>query len=119
MPARYNTAMLFSRRLPLGNLAELCRTLRHYLGAALLEAGRAKEAEAVYREDLRRNRENGWALFGLWKSLTAQKKGKAAKTGPITNKTPPPAPKPVKAADPCGCKGDFNCILACTAKNGQ
>ncbi|MFO0736396.1 MAG: zinc-ribbon domain-containing protein [Labilithrix sp.] len=26
---------------------------------------------------------------------------------------------PVKPADPCGCKGDFNCILACTAKNGK
>lgn len=46
-------------------------------------------------------------------------KGKAAKSGTITNKTPPPAPKTVKAADPCGCKGDFNCILACTAKNGK
>jgi predicted Zn finger-like uncharacterized protein len=25
-------------------------------------------------------------------------------------------PPPVKAADPCGCHGDFNCILRCTAK---
>lgn len=41
-------------------------------------------------------------------------KGKATK-GPITSKSPAPAAKPVKAADPCGCKGDFNCILACTA----
>jgi tetratricopeptide (TPR) repeat protein len=53
--------------------------VRHYLGAALLEAGRAQEAEAVYREDLRRNPKNGWALFGLWQSLKAQKKAKAAK----------------------------------------
>ena len=29
--------------------------VRHTLGAALLRAGRAPEAEAVYREDLRRN----------------------------------------------------------------
>lgn len=28
-------------------------------------------------------------------------------------------PKAPKAADPCGCKGDFNCVLACTAKNGH
>ena len=48
--------------------------MRHYEGAALLKAGRAKEAEAVYREDLRRHPHNGWALFGLWKSLAAQKK---------------------------------------------
>ena len=40
----------------------------------------------------------------------------AAASGVITNKTPPPPPAPkVKAADPCGCHGDFNCILACTA----
>jgi len=46
-------------------------------------------------------------------------KGRAAKSGPITNKTPAPAAKRVKAADPCHCKGDFNCILACTAKGGK
>ena len=38
---------------------------RQMLGALLLEAGRAAEAEAVYREDLKRFRENGWSLFGL------------------------------------------------------
>jgi tetratricopeptide (TPR) repeat protein len=48
--------------------------VRHYQGAALLSAGKAKEAEAVYREDLRRHPHNGWALFGLSKSLAALKK---------------------------------------------
>jgi tetratricopeptide (TPR) repeat protein len=47
---------------------------RHVLGAILLEAGRAAEAETVYWEDLRRNRDNGWALFGLLQALKAQKK---------------------------------------------
>jgi tetratricopeptide (TPR) repeat protein len=47
------------------------------LGAVLLEAGRPLEAETVYWEDLRRNRENGWSLFGLMKALKAQ-----GKTGP-------------------------------------
>jgi tetratricopeptide (TPR) repeat protein len=46
--------------------------VRHLLGAALLEAGRAAEAEAVYRADLARNPDNGWALFGLAASLRAQ-----------------------------------------------
>jgi tetratricopeptide (TPR) repeat protein len=46
--------------------------VRQSLGAALLQAGRASEAEAVYREDLRRNPENGWSLFGLAQSLRAQ-----------------------------------------------
>ena len=47
---------------------------RHALGAILLEAGRSQEAETVYWEDLRRNRENGWALFGLMQALRAQGK---------------------------------------------
>lgn len=49
------------------------------LGAVLLEAGRPLEAETVYWEDLRRNRENGWALFGLMKALEAQGKGEQAR----------------------------------------
>ena len=46
--------------------------VRHTLGAILLEAGRPEEAEIVYWEDLRENRGNGFALFGVWKSLLAQ-----------------------------------------------
>ena len=49
--------------------------VRHWLGAVLLEAGRPAEAEVVYWEDLRRNRENGWALFGL--QLALERQGKA------------------------------------------
>ena len=45
-----------------------------------------------------------------------KKGGKKGKKGGASSTT---AAKPVKAADPCGCKGDFNCILACTAKNGH
>jgi tetratricopeptide (TPR) repeat protein len=44
------------------------------LGAILLEAGRPAEAETVYWEDLRKNRESGWSLFGLAQALKAQKK---------------------------------------------
>ncbi len=51
---------------------------RHALGAVLLEAGRAREAETIYWEDLRRNRENGWALYGLLKALEAQGKTEQA-----------------------------------------
>ena len=47
---------------------------RHHLGKVLLAAGRAPEAEAVYRDDLKRNAENGWSLFGLAQSLRAQEK---------------------------------------------
>lgn len=47
---------------------------RQNLGQALLKAARPAEAEAVFREDLRRNRGNGWSLRGLVLSLEAQGK---------------------------------------------
>jgi tetratricopeptide (TPR) repeat protein len=53
--------------------------VRQTLGVALLQAGQAKEAEAVYREELRRNPVNAWSLTGLAQSLAAQgKKAEAA-----------------------------------------
>ena len=52
--------------------------MRHYLGAALLEAGRARDAERVYRRDMELNKNNGWGLFGLWKGLEAQGKTEEA-----------------------------------------
>jgi tetratricopeptide (TPR) repeat protein len=45
---------------------------RQVLGAVLLDAGRAKQAEAVYRRDLEIYPRNGWSLFGLARSLAAQ-----------------------------------------------
>ena len=49
---------------------------RHFLGAALCDAGKYAEAENVYKEDLARNPENGWSLRGL--AVCQQKTGKAA-----------------------------------------
>jgi tetratricopeptide (TPR) repeat protein len=46
--------------------------VRQALGAVLLAQGKSKEAEAVYREDLRRYPKNGWSLFGLSQSLAKQ-----------------------------------------------
>jgi tetratricopeptide (TPR) repeat protein len=48
--------------------------VRESLGSALLRGGRTAEAEAVFREDLRRNPRNPRALFGLWQSLASQHK---------------------------------------------
>ena len=48
--------------------------MRHALGAVLLEAGKPAEAEQVYRTDLQKHPKNGWALYGLAKSLRAQGK---------------------------------------------
>ena len=52
--------------------------VRQALGAVLLQAGRAPEAEAVYHDDLRRNPDNGWSLFGLAQSLRAQNRAAEA-----------------------------------------
>jgi len=51
---------------------------RHALGAVLLAAGRPREAETVYWEDLTRHPANGWALRGLVEALRAQKKERDA-----------------------------------------
>ena len=58
--------------------------VRQSLGAVLLDAGRAAEAEAIYWQDLEQNRENGWSLFGLMQSLRAQ--GKNAQADMIENR---------------------------------
>ncbi len=54
------------------------QSIRLYLGAALLEAGRAADAEAVYRKDMEWNQQNGWATFGLGQALEAQGKHQEA-----------------------------------------
>ena len=53
-------------------------SIRLYLGAALLEAGQAAEAEKVYRKDLEWNQRNGWTTFGLYQALDAQGKDQEA-----------------------------------------
>jgi tetratricopeptide (TPR) repeat protein len=78
--ARYEQAVALEDRLAYAEPADWFYPVRHYLGAALLDAGRAKDAEVVYRADLERNPDNGWALFGVWRSLVAQnRKGPAKK----------------------------------------
>ncbi len=48
--------------------------IRHAYGALLMSAGRYAQAERIYREDLKRNRQNGWSLVGLEQALAAQGK---------------------------------------------
>lgn len=49
-------------------------SVRESLGGALLRAGRAAEAEAVFRQDLAKNARSPRALFGLLEALKAQNK---------------------------------------------
>ncbi|MBV1931328.1 MAG: tetratricopeptide repeat protein [Porticoccaceae bacterium] len=55
------------------------QSMRLYLGAALLKAQRAEEAEAVYLKDLEWNQQSGWATFGLYQAIKAQGKTEEAK----------------------------------------
>jgi tetratricopeptide (TPR) repeat protein len=78
--ARWQQAVALQDRLAYNEPADWFYPVRHYLGAALLDAGRARDAEAVLREDLRRNPNNGWALYGLWRAQTMQQAPEAAET---------------------------------------
>lgn len=46
--------------------------IRQSLGATLLMAGRAEEAESVLMQSLINYPNNGWALYGLREALAAQ-----------------------------------------------
>ena len=48
--------------------------VRQLQGSALLQLGRAREAELAFRDDMKKFPENGWSLTGLEASLTRQKK---------------------------------------------
>jgi tetratricopeptide (TPR) repeat protein len=52
--------------------------VRQSLGAALLRAGKLREAEAVLRESLNKQPRDGRVLFLLWKTLAAQNREREA-----------------------------------------
>ncbi len=47
---------------------------REYLGDALLKSGNAVKAAIIFKEDLKENPHNHWALYGLYQALKQQKK---------------------------------------------
>lgn len=72
--AALREAVLIEDKIPYDEPPGWHSPVRHTLGVMLLAAGEPAEAEAVYREELRRNPGNGWSLFGLAQSLRAQKR---------------------------------------------
>ncbi len=46
--------------------------VRQNLGAMLVKFGKAKEAQKVFEADLKKNRDNGWSLLGLYQSYLMQ-----------------------------------------------
>lgn len=75
--ASFREAVKREDALRYGEPPDWIQPIRHTLGAALLDSGRAAEAEAVYRDDLKRWPENGWSLLGLSLSLRGQGKDAA------------------------------------------
>jgi tetratricopeptide (TPR) repeat protein len=75
----FRRAQQLERALPYTEPAYWHRPISHLLGAALMQAGRHAEAEAVYEESLNHYRRDGWALMGLAKALEAQGKSEAAR----------------------------------------
>lgn len=51
---------------------------REYLGNVLLKAGNPAKAAIIFKEDLKENPNNHWALYGLYQSLIKQKKNTEA-----------------------------------------
>ncbi|MBL4580653.1 MAG: hypothetical protein JKY29_02450 [Gammaproteobacteria bacterium] len=74
----YNVAIQLQDSLNYTEPPDWSQSIRLYLGAVLLEAGRAVEAEEVYRKDLEWNRQNAWTTFGLYQALEAQGKTQEA-----------------------------------------
>ena len=80
---RLREAVAAQDKLAYNEPADWFFPVRHLLGAQLLIARQAAEAERVYREDLKRNPGNGWALYGLAAALRIQ--GKAAEAARVTH----------------------------------
>jgi predicted Zn-dependent protease len=72
--AQFRAAADLESKLPYTEPAYWHQPVSHVLGAALLQAKRPAEAEAVYSESLHHYRVDGWALFGLAQALRAQGK---------------------------------------------
>ncbi len=70
--ARLDRAVRLEDGLPYNEPPDWYFPVRHYLGAALLDAGRPVEAETVYWQDLSDYPGNGWSLLGLERALAAQ-----------------------------------------------
>jgi tetratricopeptide (TPR) repeat protein len=76
--ALWADAVSLEDKLAYSEPADWFYPVRHFHGSALLVAKKPKDAEAVYREDLKHNPGNGWALWGLAQALKAQKKDASA-----------------------------------------
>ena len=76
--AKFETAVKLDDEMDYDEPEPLPFPARHWLGAALIEAKRFSDAEAVYKKDLEQHPHNGWALLGLQQALKGQSKSDPA-----------------------------------------
>jgi tetratricopeptide (TPR) repeat protein len=69
--AKLIAAVALEDGLPYNEPPNWHHPVRQILGNALLKQEEYVEAENIFREDLQKNRDNGWSLFGLQQSLDA------------------------------------------------
>jgi len=76
--ADLETARIFEDALSYNEPVTWSLPVRWIEGSMLLQAGQPEKAEQIFREDLVRNRDNGWSLYGLAESLRKQNREKEA-----------------------------------------
>ena len=78
--AHLQSAVSLEDTLDYGEPPDWLAPTRESLGVALLQAGKAAQAEAIFREDLKRNPRTPRSLFGLAETLKAEGKTTEAAT---------------------------------------
>lgn len=72
--AAFQNAVLTEENMVYNEPRDWMLNPKHYLADAYIKAGKYEDAKKTLQKDLLNNNENGWALFGIWQVLTAQKK---------------------------------------------
>ncbi|HRP58037.1 tetratricopeptide repeat protein [Agriterribacter sp.] len=76
--SRFQTAVERENKMVYNEPRDWLLNPKYYLADAYFRAGKWKEAEAVFNNDLKDNNENIWSLNGLHKTLQQQGKNEAA-----------------------------------------
>jgi tetratricopeptide (TPR) repeat protein len=72
--AAYKNAVRIEENMVYNEPRDWLLNPKQYLGNALLKAAKWEEAETVFLADLKNNNENGWSLYGLYRSLLLQER---------------------------------------------
>jgi len=76
--AAFNKAAITEENMVYNEPRDWMLNPKQYLGNTFLENNDGVNAEKIFIKDLLNNKENGWALFGLYKALSLQRKNAEA-----------------------------------------